>query len=75
MDFIGFDLGKVSSQVCILTEDGELVERRIKTDRGHICELLGTPPPALFRWSDRAVSRLRGCRWRSSRYGVGCMPL
>src|SRR5215217_5637471 len=46
MDFIGFDLGKVSSQVCILTEDGELIERRIKTDREHICELLGTRPLA-----------------------------
>lgn len=23
MDFIGFDLGKVSSQVCIITEDGD----------------------------------------------------
>src|SRR3954467_9110276 len=45
MDFIGFDLGKVSSQVCILTEDGELIERRIKTDREHISELLGTRPP------------------------------
>jgi hypothetical protein len=33
MDFIGFDLGKVSSQVCIITEGGELVERRIRTDR------------------------------------------
>jgi transposase len=46
MDFIGFDLGKVSSQVCIITEDGELVERRIKTDREHISELLGNRPPA-----------------------------
>lgn len=46
MDFIGFDLGKVSSQVCILTEDGEMIERRIKTDREHICELLGTRPLA-----------------------------
>jgi transposase len=46
MDFIGFDLGKVSSQVCIMTEDGELIERRIKTDREHISELLGTRPPA-----------------------------
>ena len=46
MDFIGFDLGKVSSQVCILTEDGELVERRIKTDREHISELLGKRSPA-----------------------------
>lgn len=36
MDFIGFDLGEVSSQVCVITEDGELIERRIKTDRGHI---------------------------------------
>lgn len=46
MDFIGFDLGKVSSQVCIITEDGELIERRIKTDREHIAELLGTRFPA-----------------------------
>jgi hypothetical protein len=35
-----FDLGKVSSQVCILTEDGELIERRIRTDREHIYQLL-----------------------------------
>lgn len=41
MDFIGFDLGKVSSQLCILTEDGELIERRIRTDREHIRKLLG----------------------------------
>ena len=53
MDFIGFDLGKVSSQVCIITSDGELIERRIKTDREHISELLGTRPPA----SDRVGHR------------------
>ena len=46
MDFIGFDLGNVSSQACILTEDGGLIERRIKTDREHISELLGSRPPA-----------------------------
>jgi transposase len=46
MDFIGFDLGKVSSQVCIITEDGELVERRIKTDHEQIFELLGKRPPS-----------------------------
>jgi transposase len=46
MDFIGFDLGKVSSQVCIITTDGELVERRVKTDREHISGLLGTRPHA-----------------------------
>jgi transposase len=46
MDFIGFDLGKVSSQICILTEDGELIERRIRTDRDHFNELLGSRPSA-----------------------------
>lgn len=46
MDFIGFDLGKVSSQVCIITSDGELIERRIKTDREHMEEFLGSRPPA-----------------------------
>src|SRR5215204_965435 len=46
MDYIGFDLGKVSSQVCILTEDGELIERRIHTDREHIAKLLGNRTPA-----------------------------
>ncbi|MFL6212119.1 MAG: IS110 family transposase [Pyrinomonadaceae bacterium] len=46
MDFIGFDLGKVSSQVCIIAEDGELIERRIKTDREHLAKLLGSRAPA-----------------------------
>jgi transposase len=41
MDFIGFDLGKVSSQVCILTQDGELIERRLRTNREQMAKLLG----------------------------------
>jgi transposase len=46
MDFIGFDPGKVSSQVCIITQDGDLIERRIKTDREHLAKLLGSHAPA-----------------------------
>jgi transposase len=46
MDFIGFDLGKVASQVCIITHDGELIERRINTDREHLAKLLGSRAPA-----------------------------
>ena len=46
MDFIGIDLHKISSQVCILTEDGELIERRIKSDRESFDKLLGERPPA-----------------------------
>jgi len=33
MNYVGIDLHKTSSQVCILTVDGELIERRIKTDK------------------------------------------
>jgi len=46
MNHIGIDLHKTSSQVCILTEDGELVERRIKTDRDSFDSLLGGQAPA-----------------------------
>jgi transposase len=46
MDYIGIDLHKNSSQVCILTEDGELVERRIKTDRESFDKLFADRPPA-----------------------------
>ena len=46
MDFIGFDLGKVSSQICIVTSDGELSEHRIKTDRERLVKLLGERPQA-----------------------------
>jgi transposase len=46
MDYIGIDLHKNSSQVCILTEGGELIERRIKTDRESFDELFSERPPA-----------------------------
>lgn len=46
MDFIGFDLGKVASQLCIITQDGELLEHRIKTEREHLAKLLGKRPQA-----------------------------
>jgi transposase len=46
MDHIGIDLHKNSSQVCVLTEDGELIERRIKTDRESLDKLFGDRPTA-----------------------------
>ena len=46
MNHIGIDLYKTSSQVCILTEDGELIERRIKTQRALLIELFGLRPRA-----------------------------
>jgi hypothetical protein len=39
MEHIGIDLHKVSSQVYILSEDGELIERRIKSTRASFDEV------------------------------------
>ena len=46
MQYIGLDLGKTSSQVCILTEDGELIEQRLKTERESLSKLFAARAPA-----------------------------
>lgn len=46
MDTIGMDLHKRESQLCILTDAGELLERRIATTRERFTEVLGSRPPA-----------------------------
>ena len=46
MEHIGIDVHKNSCQVCILSEDGELVERRIKTDRASFHALFEDRRPA-----------------------------
>lgn len=46
MDNIGLDLHKRESQLCLLTEDGERLERRILTDRERFTEVLGGRPRA-----------------------------
>lgn len=46
MDSIGIDLHKRESQLCILTEDGELIERRIVTSRERFTAVLGARAPA-----------------------------
>lgn len=46
MDSIGIDLHKRESQLCIITEDGELIERRITTSRERLTAVLGERPPA-----------------------------
>jgi transposase len=40
------DLGKRESQIAILTEDGELIDRRIRTERGRLIEIFGGRPKA-----------------------------
>lgn len=46
MDTIGLDLHKRESQLCILTEEGEIVERRIVTSRERFTAVLGNRAPA-----------------------------
>jgi len=46
MEHIGIDVHKNSCQICILTEDGELIERRIKTDSSSLDALFKDRPCA-----------------------------
>lgn len=46
MDHIGIDVHKVSCQVCVLGEDGELREFRIPTSRDRLLETFGAMAPA-----------------------------
>jgi transposase len=55
MDNIGLDLHKRESQLCILSEEGEVVERRIRTSRERFTTVLG----------GRAPARVRASGWRS----------
>jgi len=46
MDTIGLDLHKSETQVCTLTEDGELIEQRIRTSRERFTAIFGGRSPA-----------------------------
>ena len=46
MDFVGIDLHKTSSQICALSEGGELNERRIKSTREAFNEVFAGRPRA-----------------------------
>ncbi len=44
MDPIGIDVHKRESQICIITEDGEVIEQRIRTTRDRYQDTLGARP-------------------------------
>ena len=44
MEHIGIDLHKISSRVCILSDDGQLTERRIKSTRYSFDEVFADRP-------------------------------
>jgi len=46
MEHIGMDVHKKESQLCILAEEGELIERRIHTEPERFAAVLGDRPRA-----------------------------
>jgi transposase len=46
MEYVGIDLHKKESQICRLTETGEVIERRIRTEPQRFAEVLGGRPRA-----------------------------
>jgi len=44
VEHIGIDVHKKESQLCILTDAGEVIERRIRTERERFAAVLGTRP-------------------------------
>jgi len=46
VDHIGMDLGKKESQIAVITEAGELIEQRIRTERVRLQEGFGGRPKA-----------------------------
>src|SRR5262245_12754846 len=46
MDHVGMDLGKRESQIAILTEDGDLIDMRIRTERPRLLQVFGRRPKA-----------------------------
>jgi transposase len=46
MDHVGIDLHKRESQICIETAEGEVIERRIRTERDRFVALFDSRPKA-----------------------------
>lgn len=46
MDHIGIDLHKRESQICIETDEGEVLEKRIRTERERFIAVFGKRPRA-----------------------------
>jgi hypothetical protein len=44
MDHIGIDVHKKDSQICVLSQEGELIERRVRTEPQRFAEVLGSRP-------------------------------
>lgn len=56
MEHVGMDLGKKESQVAIITEAGELIEKRIRTERERLVEYFKDRPKAKILMEASTIS-------------------
>ena len=56
MDHIGMDLGKKESQIAILTQGGELIEKRMRTERERLRQYFEGRPQAKILMEASTVS-------------------
>ena len=75
MDHLGMDVHKKDSQLCILTEAGELIERRVRSEPERFVAVLGDWPRARSAVNIMAIlgraERGRGRRSCRTRTGGG----
>ena len=64
MEYVGIDLHKKESQICILGEWGELVQERILTERSRFVGMFGERPKARMLIEASTESEWPGV-WRS----------
>ena len=56
MEHVGMDLGKKESQIAIITEAGELVEKRMRTERERLRQYFKDRPPAKILMEASTIS-------------------
>ena len=62
MQHVGMDLGKKESQIAILTEAGELIEKRMRTERDRLVAYFKDRPKAKILIEASTISEwVRGC--------------
>jgi len=62
VDHIGIDVGMKSSQICELTEAGEIVERQIRTERKRLQEVfVGRPQVRILMEASTESEWIAGC--------------
>ncbi|MCG6926029.1 MAG: hypothetical protein LJF30_12035, partial [Acidobacteria bacterium] len=56
MEHVGMDLGKRESQIAIITEAGELIEKRLRTERERLRQFFTDRPKARILMEASTIS-------------------